>query len=373
MALSAVCAVVSFAVFAAISFIQFRHFWLAVVVALAPWPGALAARFVVLLLGPHIFATSNAILTTAFGLIAAQFVAAAFVLCIAEGEPKTESRRIAIGQSAPAIAAAFLSALGIAIARFLPDAPRQAMALCIELTLSMVSAVVILLLALRLLRWDENVIARVNRAREWRERMLERIAVAAFPRWGFTIFGISLVFVAMAFFGARATVVLYPHWVFFVIVMVFSLIAAAFVTRDWRRSLAASLTFAWIGLIGLWANNRLVLQGASLTDYSLTLALCLMPLLLMAAQHRRFAVAAEAADGAGAHAMVTIGSALVFGTLGLSIYALIWAAAGILPVSAVIMLASACAGTLLLQPATSAVLELLIRRRVPLDARYKLS
>jgi len=131
------------------------------------------------------------------------------------------------------------------------DAAMQSVA---DVTLAVFSAAVLLPLAASVLHFDENFVARANRARERRQRLLERLAFVALPRWGLSFAGIALVLLALGWFGAEPAMRTGTGAAVLRVVSAgLVAVAATFFMRGWREGLATGFAVAVVGLVSLWA------------------------------------------------------------------------------------------------------------------------
>jgi hypothetical protein len=109
------------------------------------------------------------------------------------------------------------------------------------------------------LPFSEDFVARANRLRELRERRLENIAAVTEPRWGWSLTGIGVVFLAPGVFrlavaardGGRPFAL--EIWLAAAVVTAGAALAA---TRDWRRSLCGAIALGLVALIGCWGYAR---------------------------------------------------------------------------------------------------------------------
>ncbi len=366
------CAVAALAVFAAISFLHLRHAGLALLVTISPLPGLALAHYGAALLGVAAPVLKLETLVAGFCLFGAEVLAASFVARIAEGESKGRALRATTTRAGAVFFLALIAAAIFVLAW--PPMSEIREALEADLMLGGIAVLLLMPLGAFALPSGEDFIARANRAREWRERTLENISVAAFARWGFSIFGIGLVFAALAFFGAHLDAHHAPgqFWISLAIAGVAAAIASRIVARDWRRALALVLSLGFVALLGFWVFGGVPTHDTAQIAFSLALGMSFLPMLAMAAQHRRYAVLPEAANGAGAQAIVTIGSMVIFAALGVTGFFAVGVAAGFVALRVILIVLVGCVVALLLYPATCAVLETLLRRRVALDARYRL-
>jgi hypothetical protein len=106
------------------------------------------------------------------------------------------------------------------------------------------------------LHFDEAFVAAANRVRERRQRLLEKIAMTAVPRWGLSIAGIALIFVALAWFGAQPAFS-FVHFanaqVIFAVSLGLTFALAVPVCSGWREGFGAPVAAGLAGLVALWA------------------------------------------------------------------------------------------------------------------------
>ncbi len=368
-----VCAVAALAIFAAVSFIHLRHAGLTIFTTISPLPGLAIVHFGPAFLGVPAPAIKLEVLVAAFCLFGAEILAASFVARVVEGYTKTSAIRATLATAAVVLLVAMVTTAIFVLAWLPVNGLREAVA--IELLLAGGSVLLLMPLGALAIFLNEDFIARANRAREWRERLLENVSAAAFPRWGFTIFGVGLVFAALGFFGAHldaAHNVTRANWLSIAIAFAAVAVASGIVTRDWRRALALFMSIAFVALLGLWIFGGIPSHGTAQIALSLALGASLLSMLRMAVQHRRYAVLPEAANGAGAHAIVTIGSMVIFAAFAVTGFLGVWVVAGFVALRVVLVVLAGCTASLLLYPAICAVLETLLPRRATLAARYRL-
>lgn len=112
----------------------------------------------------------------------------------------------------------------------------------------------------------ENIIARANRWREWREHFLYPLAAIAVPRWAYAVCGaIAVVFAIVFFDGGRAvsfdSSTLILLWRENDFALALSLVASAIMgslaLRDWRAALVCALVPFVFASFGAWLILRL--------------------------------------------------------------------------------------------------------------------
>jgi len=221
---------------------QTRHLGLAAATAAAPLPGLLWAAP---LSGGSSFGAVPAV-AYAFGFVLAALEAETAVrrALDGDGERPWQAAAVAVGMTA------FLAVLWF-FTTPLRGAALQGVA---DMALGAVSAAVLMPVAVSLLRFDENFVARANRARERRQRFSERMALVAEPRWAMSFCGIAVVFLALGWFGALPAMRQEAGAVALRAVSLAAVvIAAGFFLRGWREGVATGFAVATAGLIGLWA------------------------------------------------------------------------------------------------------------------------
>ena len=125
----------------------------------------------------------------------------------------------------------------------------------LDVILAAASSLIIMPIGESVLNFDEAFVAAANRARERRQRRLEKLAMVAVPRWGMSVAGIAAIFVALAWFGAEPAFSLVQFAnapVRFAVSLALTLGLALTVCGGWRESFAANVA-AWLaGLVTLW-------------------------------------------------------------------------------------------------------------------------
>jgi hypothetical protein len=354
---SGVAAIVAGAVLAgAVCFLQTRHLILAAVTVLAPIPGLCWAAP---LSGGTGFGLVP-VLAYGFGVTAAALTTEAF---IARALAQADVQR-------PwwAAVAALLFCAVMAIIWFRAtasaDAALQAVA---DSGLAVLSVLVLLPPAFDLVHLDEAFVARANRVHEWRRRLWEWMAGITIPRWALSFSGIAVVMLALGWFDSGP--VQRPGAILKALTAVVSVIGAGAFARGWREGLAAGLIWSMTCLVSLWATaigvraayaSVAVLQVVTLAVF---LALFGMRRALrfigegdpaVMAQRR----ALEAAGGqalAGAAALAALLPALAF-----------WSGSTALVIGVI----TAVGAGIMLVPAASVALEVLVPRRRSVEELY---
>ncbi len=229
---------------AGVAWFHTRHFGLTVLAAITPLPGLLWA------------APMSA--GSAFGAIPAL----AYVLAFAMAVMLTQDillRNLDDSAADPpyrsaAAAAGLMAALGLLwfLRGSLANATFQAVA---DIVLSGGTALLLVPIGETFLHFDEASVSQSNRAREYRLRVLEKIAMVAVPRWGMSIAGIAMILLALAWFGAVPAFSFFHFGSAVALAgasagLVFLIATAA--SGGWREGLAATIVTALTCLTALW-------------------------------------------------------------------------------------------------------------------------
>jgi hypothetical protein len=138
--------------------------------------------------------------------------------------------------------------MGLIWFRATPDAALQAVADC---GLAGLSALVLLPLSYDLVHLDEAFVAEANRVHEWRRRLWERMANITIPRWALSFTGITIVLLALGWYGSGP--VRRPEALLKAGVVLVSVIGAGVFARGWREAVAAGLAWSMACMVALWA------------------------------------------------------------------------------------------------------------------------
>jgi len=227
------------------SLLHTRHLALAVLTAAAPLPGLIWA------------APMNA--DAAFGVVPVLAYAFAYAIAVMLAHNtliRTLDDGTAENPFKPVAAAAGLMA-ALALLWFWRAATGAAsFQAVLDVVLAAASTLIVMPIGASFLHFDEEFVATANRVRERRQRLLEKIAMTAVPRWGMSIAGIALIFVALAWFGAEPAFS-FVHFanapVLFAVSLVLTFAVALSVCRGWREGFAATIAAGLAGLTALWA------------------------------------------------------------------------------------------------------------------------
>jgi hypothetical protein len=230
---------------AACSLLHTRHLTLAVLTAAAPLPGLIwaapmsgDARFGVVPALAYAFAYAVAV-------VQAQTV---LVRALDGGAPEHPFKPVAATAGLMAALSLLWFWRGVAGA-----AAFQAV---LDVVLAVASTLIIMPIGEVFLHFDEMFVAAANRVRERRQRLFEMIAMIAVPRWGLSIAGIALIFVALAWFGAEPAFSFVPFanaQVLFAVSLGLMFAVAVSICSGWREGFGATVAAALAGLVALWA------------------------------------------------------------------------------------------------------------------------
>jgi hypothetical protein len=227
------------------SLLHTRHPALAVLTAAAPLPGLVWA------------APMNA--DSAFGFVPVL----AYVFAYAVGVMLAHNvlvRTLDGGASEhpfkPVIAAAGLMTVLALLWFWRTVAGAAAFQAVLDVVLASASSLIIMPIGESVLQFDEAFVAVANRVRERRQRLLEKIAMVAIPRWGMSIAGIAMIFVALAWFGGEPAFSL-VHFAnapaLFGVSLVLTFALAVPTCGGWREGFATTIVTGLAGLVALWA------------------------------------------------------------------------------------------------------------------------
>ncbi|MGD0144573.1 MAG: hypothetical protein ABSC92_15575, partial [Rhizomicrobium sp.] len=357
-----------------IAFLHLRHVGLALAAAFAPLPGLIAAASLVH--GATVEPLSLAYLT---GLTVALFLADDIALRVIEGAGGPDAMATTLKENWLACCAAILAASAFtALLLFAGHHARTPfIATCAELAAGF-GALIVLPLIASLLPFGEDFVARANRLRELRERLLEKIAAVTEPHWGWSLTGIGVVFLALAFFGSRSLHatpgIAHSAPVIWLVAMVVTIGASLAATRDWRRSLAVLIALGLAALTGCWGFARagVPLNVNSWLALMQVLGIGAVLVLLVAAAARPDAD--EDATAASVRSLLGKTSAAVASSLcALTVLLALSLSLGGEALALAVVIVFAGVGAVLLQPALTIAIETLAPRRSTIEARYRVN
>ncbi|HEX3674113.1 MAG TPA: hypothetical protein VHU87_07540 [Rhizomicrobium sp.] len=354
----------AFLILAAAAFLLVRHIGLAAVALLAPlagWPVALLLAAVFVPDVPYL-------IVQAFGFLPGFFAAAVLAACmasrIADGHtPDTAARGAARDLTFP-----LLCALAPALCTPMFVAGSFALTELIAVGVCGVFALLAVPLAVSLLPFGEDFVARFNRIHERRVRSAAWLAPIAEPRWAWSLSGVAVVLLALGYFGTVPHTIAWSGRVALAwgIAAVVLLAVAAVAMRDWRRVLATVLCYPPLVFLSLWpirlvwTNPDASLGALQILGFGATLVFAASAFAASLAREDRGTASARTLEQQGATiAAVTLATALAAAVLmptalPLALVVLIWGA-----------------GALVFPPAFNTALESLFPTREAIAARYK--
>jgi len=353
------CAVVA----GAIALIQTRHLTLAVLVAVAPLPGLAWA------------APMSA--GAAFGAV--PLLAYVFGYGVAVVQANGVLVRALDGKAADIPFRSAGASVGLMVVLSLiwfwhgetTDAAFQAV---LDIAFAGASALLVIPLGTSFLRFDEAFVAEANRTRERRQRVFEKVAMVAVPRWGTSIAGITLIFLALAWFGAepvvsRLHIASARGLAGASVGLVF--LSATIVCGGWREGLSATIVSALVCLMALWglavACNA---ESVSLADILELVSLALFLVFCGARRAHAYRLLGDDPAIARLRAVEEQGAPQTFAVLGGSAALLPNAFAHPATTAYLATLAFAGAGAVALAPAIVTACETLLPRRRSVEELY---
>ncbi|MDE2134079.1 MAG: hypothetical protein KGM97_05410 [Alphaproteobacteria bacterium] len=123
----------------------------------------------------------------------------------------------------------------------------------LDAVLAVVSTLIVMPIGAAFLQFDEVFVAVANRARERRQRLFEKIGVVTMPRWGMSIAGIALIFIALAGFGAEPALFSKHFGSVFAASLGLAFAFSVVVCGGWREGLGVTVAAGLAGLMALWA------------------------------------------------------------------------------------------------------------------------
>ena len=217
------------------------------------------------------------------------------------------------------------------------------------------------------LSFDERFVADANRAEERNGRVLESISLIATPRWGLSVTGIALVFVALGWFDAAADAVLSAGAAIRAAVSL-SLVAVAVgaLCRSWRDGFGAVIACAVVVLICLWGPAH---HEPYQPIYVLEITTLAVFLILVGARRAR-SYRRRHAPSARARAIEDCGQAQVLAGIGAALVVVPGVALGHLGGAYPFGFLFAALGGLCFAPAVAASIEALLPYRRSVEDLY---
>ncbi|MEJ0025505.1 MAG: hypothetical protein WDN01_05705 [Rhizomicrobium sp.] len=359
----------SFAIVACVGYVHVRHAGLAVIAALAPLLGMVAAA-----LSARGLATADLLAIYGLGGVAAALTGGETVRrVLVEGAgdaAKLSLARLFVPAMLAALAAATVSAAWL----FRGDPALTLRTACVLLA-SVVFAVLGTTFGASVLPFAEGFFTAANRVRERRERLLRLTTGVVQSRWALSIAGIAMVLAVLGWFGVepflvRGAWIAKPALWSASALGVFLLAFAA--GRDWREALAATAALAVFVLLVLWLWCLTVgrLPPPALIAIATAAGAAYLPMLALAAGRHRFLAAGDEPTVARLRALEDLGASPYFGAAAAAASLLPWIAlhGSFAVLAAAFLLAGGAA--VIVQPAIAAALEWFIPRRRSLNQLY---
>jgi hypothetical protein len=348
--------VVSISLLAAGAFFLLRHAGLALAVVLAPLPGLLIAAFVTWSYLPSLFDWQAAMMCWTPGFAATCLIGWRIAAKVAGGTAPRDVVIAAIGELLPMLGAAFVLVLGVQAAIFF-----LLLRGAVEIILiagAYLSAILAAPLVISFLSFNEDFVARFNRAAEQRRRRLMRLDPLVQPRWAWSLCGVALVLTVLSCFGIQGSHDLASTWLAVPAVLIAATLAAL---RDWRYALAALLTFAVAALLFFWLG----------VDHGSLSAASIVAVAIYALSWRTAAFERQG-DDTGTAILRTFedsGTPVVYALwiAGIAILPFANRASGVFFATLIVGAAAA----LVFPPAFAVAIESLIPRRATIEARYR--
>jgi hypothetical protein len=353
----------SLVVAAATSFVHLRHIGLAILVALAPLAGLVAAGAV----GDEL-TTSGVLSILGLGYVVSALAGGEIVRRVLDkADPIEAARQTLVRLAPPALLVTFAGMVRWAVWLYRTPGPSAVLAAIVVL------ALLLPVFGASLLPFGEAFVTAANRARERREQLLAVTTAVIEPRWAVSVTGIAIVFAVLSWFGAAPllthsslrlqTAATSPFLMFLV---------ALAIGRDWRGAAAVMLTLATLVLLDLWLLSMadLRLSLTAMVETALMGLAALLPMLLQLDGVRRFRKAGDAPGLARLRAIEELGVGPYFAAGGAAVAMLPWIVlhGSVASLTAMFVL-SGLAGTFF-APAIATALEQLLPRRRSLGQLY---
>jgi hypothetical protein len=342
---------VALAALLAISYLQFRHLALALIVVIAPLPGAILANWL------QVPGPAPAYLC---GFFIANILASQIVAKVCDGEKVSQAAGHASRDAFPFLI--WPAILVVCTSAVVPVLLRNASGLMIAgcIVLSSLFAFV-LPVGARIPGYGGEFVTHANRTRETWDRGLNWLAFIVQPRWGWSVSGIGLVFAVLGLFSGHPNGQSMPFdvWVLGVTAALFVTITCL-ATRDLRRMIAFCLTAAVLFCFARWMDQGRMLAGG---DFWLALALAALPALAVAARSAAFARDGDNAAVATLRSFDVFAAPISFFCLGAAVVMVVLG----LVLEAILVLCGSLVALLVFPALTAAIFDL-FPPRVSLDA-----
>ncbi len=311
----------------------------------------------------------------ALGVAISGYVADAFVdEILVDGRASVAAsmarRRVAFpAVFAALVAAAFPFVLLFAKTRAIHAA--EALAVALEIAITLVFALLALPEMLRLWTYHESFVVEANRRREKRIVRAYRASMVSVPRWGMSLSGIALVFAVLAIFPAASvaasglpTIVLYHASAVFIV----SLVGGICVTAAWRETLAVVLAVTYLQLFVLALAQRVPGIGLVLpAGAPAAVSVGLLSILMIAERARMFRKSGDDPSIARLRSIEEGLSPVIFVTLAAIAALLLW---WLMDVATLMLFVLGAFSAVLVAPSFATALETLLPRRRSVEELY---
>jgi hypothetical protein len=265
------------------------------------------------------------------------------------------------------------------VAPVVPGSDNSFLAAGVTALCAAVVCLVLLPLMAGVIRLSEDTIAKANRQRERRERIVGLLDFVTTPRWALSLVGIAVVFGAIAVFGGRgpssAMALWREHGILFPVTVSIAGLIGAVGTRDWRAFLTCSvppalaatlsgLTVAKFGIVLiLQIGGAVDLPGVSVSGLlPITTALGAGFCYLVAARIAMYRMLDDPLDVAFVRTLTDVALPVVAATLAV--------AAALLPLGLAVAPVLCAAAALILTPALTAAIELVFPKLKSVEELY---
>ena len=362
----------SVAVVGIVGYFHLRHAGLAVLGALAPLPGMIAAAPIAM---AHGVALGAFLEVYALSALVAAHLCGAIERRILDAAAHDDAARASLVNSSIPLGLSVLATALLLYGWYFHILAALTTATIALFAAGLLSAFIVTPVAAATLPFGEAFFVAANRARERRENALVAATLVVEPRWAFAWSGAVLVLATLGWFGAEhflAGNVFLTRWEYWLGSALWLFLAVFAAGRDWRDALAAVLGLSVLALIALYLCGRATgrLMPVSMIEIFLLLSATLYLVLMVVVQSRRYRLAGDVAAVARLRAIEDAGWSPWFGALGAAGAIVPWLMLHGSLVTLVVLIPLACAMALAGVPALATALESLIPRRRSLSELY---
>ncbi|MEJ0044379.1 MAG: hypothetical protein WDM81_20095 [Rhizomicrobium sp.] len=353
-----------------VGYVHVRHVGLAVIMALAPLLGMVAAA-----LAARGLTTGALLAIYGLGGIAAALAGGETVRRVLVEGAGGDAAKLSLARLFVPAMLAVLAAAAVSAAWLFRGDPALTLRTACVLLASVVFAVLGATFGASVLPFTEGFFTTANRVRERREHLLRLTTGIVQSRWALSIAGIALVLAVLGWFGiapflVRSAWIAKPALWSASALGVFLIAFAA--GRDWREALAATAALAVFVLLVLWLRCLTAgrLSPPALIEIVTAAGAAYLPMLALATGRRRFHAAGDESTVARLRALEDLGASPYFAAVA--------AAAALAPWTVLHGSVAVLAGAFLLaggtavvvQPAIATALEWFIPHRRSLSQLY---